>query len=828
MGQDVVSTVNNPLRNRTAATFVVNPTGADADFTTIAAALAAAAALPAGVGADIYLREGTYSISVTLTLSDREITIRGAGRGATILDLGSNAIAIFTLPFDQPYSFKDFSMLGDGSVGPGQICFNHTSGVAVSNEVLIERVQTGISFPAPASQVHRVFVGTATNDANGTFVDCLFQLPVSGTAAWWTGSNGRLVAFRVRARGTAAIFSQPEVQMVEVVFADTISIVISAANTKLIACEFADGSITIGNRAKISHCNFAGTASGTHIISAGIDVSITGCCFEGAVATHVRFTGRRTKVIGCSFQGFTSEAILVNDALNGHTVAGCSNAVITELLGIGIEDPNVYSGNTGLGVSASTFVGTSEVIATAATVVVDLAGNGDVDTLATAITRITAIGAGKIFLREGTYLPVADVVLPAGVSLVGAGPGPSIIDFAGGAFGITYDGSARQTTGGTITATNGSTAIVGIGTTFTTLLAGDFILIGGVFHEISVITDDLNLTLVEAYQGETAAGLPEKGQSMFKGGSLENLVIQNSTVNGLLIRQGLRFTVRECTVKNCGDLGGTLDAVLIDDSSEVAFLDGVIESSNFDSLRFLDSSICRVEGTTIINGDGRGIRISGCISVVIDENICNENGGEGILVDVASVRTVISECICNRNTAQGVESADGTDITLISGCDCSFNGSAGIDVDGTKNTISECNIEGNGADGIFTGDFATITGNHIHDNAGHGIDLDFDTFCTVTGNHIEGNTLAGIFCDVEGCVIQNNVCQDNGEDGIRLDDGSLDCVVDGNRCDGNTESGIEVVAGGTDNIVTSNNVKDNTGTNLVDAGTNTILANNQT
>jgi len=66
------------------------------------------------------------------------------------------------------------------------------------------------------------------------------------------------------------------------------------------------------------------------------------------------------------------------------------------------------------------------------------------------------------------------------------------------------------TTGGVLTATNASTAIVGTGTTWTTSMAGRFIRItesdtankgDGYWYEISSVTDSTHLTLVKPYAG---------------------------------------------------------------------------------------------------------------------------------------------------------------------------------------------------------------------------------------------------------------------------------------------------------------------------------------
>ena len=73
---------------------------------------------------------------------------------------------------------------------------------------------------------------------------------------------------------------------------------------------------------------------------------------------------------------------------------------------------------------------------------------------------------------------------------------------------LNLKGNLSSALTGTVAVTNLSTAVVGVGTLFTTELAvGDSIKIGTEVFTVSVITNALNLTLDSAYQGATASGL---------------------------------------------------------------------------------------------------------------------------------------------------------------------------------------------------------------------------------------------------------------------------------------------------------------------------------
>jgi sorbitol-specific phosphotransferase system component IIA len=63
---------------------------------------------------------------------------------------------------------------------------------------------------------------------------------------------------------------------------------------------------------------------------------------------------------------------------------------------------------------------------------------------------------------------------------------------------------------GTVAATNGSTAVVGTGTTFTNLQNGDTISIAGVTYTVNTVTDNTHLNLTTTYAAATNAGLAYK------------------------------------------------------------------------------------------------------------------------------------------------------------------------------------------------------------------------------------------------------------------------------------------------------------------------------
>ena len=122
-----------------AATFVVHPTPGIGDATTIQEALDM---LPVGGGA-ILVREGTYSISATITLpAAKPVTIRGLGNN-TIISLGANAIPAFTIPTgyttNTPVVFDNFLVTGTEVANQAVLEYADANGLA---EIYIQNMDT--------------------------------------------------------------------------------------------------------------------------------------------------------------------------------------------------------------------------------------------------------------------------------------------------------------------------------------------------------------------------------------------------------------------------------------------------------------------------------------------------------------------------------------------------------------------------------------------------------------------------------------------------------------------------------------------------------------
>lgn len=165
------------------ATVVVHPTPGIGDATSISDAVAMLAAIGDG-GGDIFLREGTYSLSSTVTLPDRSVNIRGCG-DQTLIDLGANAIPAFTIPdgltSQRAYLFENFKVIGNSVADQKVVSIEDTN---ARGSIVMRRVNTGSLDTTPTINGVRGVVAVVSGDISflrPVFIDvhdCWF-VPVS-------------------------------------------------------------------------------------------------------------------------------------------------------------------------------------------------------------------------------------------------------------------------------------------------------------------------------------------------------------------------------------------------------------------------------------------------------------------------------------------------------------------------------------------------------------------------------------------------------------------------------------------------------------------------
>lgn len=410
-----------------------------------------------------------------------------------------------------------------------------------------------------------------------------------------------------------------------------------------------------------------------------------------------------------------------------------------------------------------------------------------------------ASGAKSVFVRQGTYVESADIDIPDGGVITGEAAGLVTIAFTG-AFSLKIDNGGVFFSGGTISGTHVSTTITGLGTTFTSLSPGDYILINDVFYKVDTITNDTTLDLVDAYQGKSFGGEGFLGLPM-QSGKIENLVITGSTTFGILLRGAVNTVVTNvlCTRNATGIQAFATGSTQI--------LACVLQSNTVDGLQMVFDASLILTAVQIDNNANNGILVMTARSLIMDGVVITNNDVNGIDFSAGSSlqRAVLSDCTISFNGDGGVNLTSGVQCASFDGCRIESNGFDGIQIDGDCSIVSNCVIAFNEGNGITATAAQLIAdGNHILQNTGDGLKADG------ANDH----------------VITSNTIQSNGGDGINLDN-SDDSIINSNRVLSNSSDGINVAATCTDTIITSNNAQGNTGTNINDLGAASVNANNK-
>ncbi len=360
---------------KTAATFVVDPVSGEGDFTDIQTALNALLAIGGG---KLLLRQGTYSISTTLTLPNADVVIQGSGHG-TLIDIGANAIAAFTAPFARNVTFRDFQ-IDCGDVA-GQVGFDFTLGGAMPT-ARIENVWVSDISPAGTHVEIIVRAVAGTTFTQLVMTDCIFHTRFSAASRILSKptAGGSLYMTRVRTRGDGGIDQvQAHLSECEINVANEITL---GSGSIITACTFIGGTGSIncvGSLCRFTVCRFANTGNPQILMPTGFH-QVIGCEFVGGASeaiditaqTEIRIEGSlffnngtpvidigtgATKIVvtGCIFDAPSAEAI--RTAGTNGVVSGNQNCPVLET---GAADFNTYTSNSGF--NGSTIIGPDSVV----------------------------------------------------------------------------------------------------------------------------------------------------------------------------------------------------------------------------------------------------------------------------------------------------------------------------------------------------------------------------------------------------------------------------------------------------------------------------------
>jgi parallel beta-helix repeat protein len=443
--------------------------------------------------------------------------------------------------------------------------------------------------------------------------------------------------------------------------------------------------------------------------------------------------------------------------------------------------------------------------------IVDARYNGDYISIAAAF----ADGHTSVYVRDGVYVETSDINLPSGGQLIGESQGNVKIVMPLG-HSVKIDGSngVKESTG-TISSTNGSQIIIGIGTTFTNLNVGNYILIGTNFYPIGAIADDVTIYLAFVYRGKNISDFPMMGLPMHTGCKISNIVVANGSGTGLYCRGISHCSIRGVAIINCARNVHIIDS---GDSSFCEFICGFSGGIGI-TLENVHSVLC--DTLEVYNSVSDGIKLTGTSSSnIFDSCPSTNNGGKGIHITGNIREITLTGAVIKHNGEEGIYSTSGSNKIVMVGCSIVANEGNGVDFSGLSNVITGNIIEANGKDGIIGGSDCVISGNQILNNAKHGVYHASGTNgCSISGNRIINNTTGGIDILTDNCVISNNIIDNNGVYGIEVSGSN------NNMCGNNISNnpiGISVTSTAVDTLMMCNQVFDNTNIGL-SIGTNAVL-----
>jgi len=335
-----------------AATVIVDAAGRG-DATTIAAGIAL---LPAAGGL-IFIREGTYAISATITLPEKDIRFVGAGRDAVVVDMGANVISAFswgimaTIPY---WHFSDLTIIG-GNVA-GQKAFEVLSS-ATQTYISLERVNIG---RIAGAQIEKIFYGSGDRVIGTVDVDdvelvtrdhadaAIFEAAGStirgrrlyhkyGYGGWGvgvgTGVMGPGDGWHIEAQNNILPAS---------------GIYLVNSYIKLTGCYLNNPS----TESYLTACKFE-LSGAAYVALNGNAVHVTEGYFDGAVTKPLR-VGSDATVVGCRFENWVSYALEVQGV--NACIANNVNCKVEE---VGGANANVYVGNDGF--AGSLLIGATSI-----------------------------------------------------------------------------------------------------------------------------------------------------------------------------------------------------------------------------------------------------------------------------------------------------------------------------------------------------------------------------------------------------------------------------------------------------------------------------------
>lgn len=337
---------------------------------------------------------------------------------------------------------------------------------------------------------------------------------------------------------------------------------------------------------------------------------------------------------------------------------------------------------------------------TTTVIVSDSNVSGDFTDIQTAINSVSAKGGGQVFLRNGTYLLDADIVVPDNITLNGESSGGVVLDFQGNPNQIIASGTLIDDTG-TISVNNGDVAVTGVGTVFDSSMIGDSILLKGRWFTIATVTDASNLTVDAPFDGDDTSNYGTVIAVPIVNVAINNLTVQNSThANGAIYYAyenacsmdtiniftstiGLNFyrsngssvvnffvfvcdtgvQVTNCAVwtfDNYEIYGSTGDNLSCDGFYNHSDTNATISSAGGNNVTLVNCEAWSFLDMEVTTAGGAGISLTNCQDIEMLTMTIRENLSDGITLVSGNNRTIMVSVALIKNTGYGVNIVDST------------------------------------------------------------------------------------------------------------------------------------------------------------------------
>lgn len=453
------------------------------------------------------------------------------------------------------------------------------------------------------------------------------------------------------------------------------------------------------------------------------------------------------------------------------------------------------------------------------------------------ISDAFADGKTSVYVRDGIYFEKANIIIPNGGQLKGESQGN--VKIVLGNYSVIIDGSQGiNETVGSISISNGSQMVTGIGTNFQSIAAGAFILISTNYFEIKNVIDDFSLELTEIYQGSDLINISYIAHTMYTGTSIENIILSNSTQTALDIR-----AIRHSTFKGIAVISSDTN-IRMREVGDSSFSDIISQNAIGNGFEMLNCVSVLITCMDVYNCTANGIVISGTSHTDIFETCSSTSNGQyGVLVKDHTSNIKLNSSIIQDNLSCGIHiQGTATDI-CITCCHIKNNGQ-GIKISSAGTICIDSNIiTNNTLDGINTSvnSNIAISNNTISKNSSSGINIQSSGSIQVTNNRILYNTIAGLTSNSPSILVNGNSILHNTITGIEINGSNAiisnnnsssnfngivitsdQCIVTNNQLLNNTDTGITVA---NNCIVSLNVLKSNSG-NLTETGTNNVIINN--